>query len=127
MASLRRHERGDRPAHDVRPRRWVEILRPKQEGVLRGGSERRDSDDQGRAAFTRTYDSDGRAASPADNQWSNQMIGWSSRNLVIDRFGLDYESTETNGLVWIDDLETISGKSRVDRRHPDHHKHYVQN
>jgi hypothetical protein len=55
------------------------------------------------------------------------MIGWSSRNLVIDRFGLDYESTETNGLVWIDDLETISGKSRVDRRHPDHHKHYVQN
>ena len=33
------------------------------------------------------------------------MIGWSPRTLVIDRFRLDYESAETNGLVWTDDLE----------------------
>jgi hypothetical protein len=33
------------------------------------------------------------------------MIDWSPRTLVIDRFRLDYESAETNGLVCTDDLE----------------------
>jgi len=55
-----------------------------------------------------------------------RAVGWSPRNLVIDRFGLDYDFITANGLTWIDNLETSSGKSLADSRHPDHLKPYVQ-
>jgi hypothetical protein len=55
-----------------------------------------------------------------------QAVGWSPRNLVIDRFGLDYDFIEQHGLTWIDNLETSSGRSLADPRHPDHAKPYVQ-
>jgi hypothetical protein len=56
-----------------------------------------------------------------------RAVGWLPRDLIIDRFGLDYEFIEANGLTWIDNLETSSGKSLADPRHPDHFKLYVQN
>jgi hypothetical protein len=55
-----------------------------------------------------------------------KAVGWSPENLVIDRFGLDYDFIQANGLVWIDNLETGSGKSLADPKHPDHFKPYVQ-
>ena len=54
-------------------------------------------------------------------------VGWSPASLVIDRFGLDYEFIEANGLIWIDNFETDSGKSLADSRHCDHAKPYLQN
>jgi hypothetical protein len=53
-------------------------------------------------------------------------VGWSPANLVIDRFGLDYDFIEDNRLTWIDNLETGSGKSLADPTHPDHNQAYVQ-
>jgi len=56
-----------------------------------------------------------------------KAVGWSPDNLIIDRFGLDYEFIEANGLTWIDNLETSSGKNLADPKHPDYSKPYVQN
>jgi hypothetical protein len=56
-----------------------------------------------------------------------RAVGWCPDNLIIDRFGLDYAFIEANGLTWIDNLETGSGKSLADPKHPDHFKPYVQN
>jgi hypothetical protein len=53
-------------------------------------------------------------------------VGWSPEDLIIDRFGLDYEFIEKNGLVWVDNLETGSGGDLADPRHHDHSKPYVQ-
>jgi hypothetical protein len=53
-------------------------------------------------------------------------VGWSPHHLIIDRFGLDYAFIEENGLVWIDNLETGSGRSLADPAHSDHRKSYVQ-
>jgi hypothetical protein len=54
-------------------------------------------------------------------------VGWSPNDLLIERFGLDYDFIEANRLTWIDNLETSSGKSLADPKHPDHFKSYVQN
>lgn len=54
-------------------------------------------------------------------------IGWTTDNLIIDRFGLNYDFIQENNLTWIDNLETGSGKRLDDPRHPDHKKPYVQN
>jgi hypothetical protein len=56
-----------------------------------------------------------------------KAVGWSPDDLVIDRFGLDYDFIEANDLVWIDNLETSSGGNLADPRHRDHNKPYVQN
>jgi hypothetical protein len=57
-----------------------------------------------------------------------RAVGWSPGNLIIERFGLDYDFIERNGLTWIDNLTTAKGEYPLDdRRHPDHHKPYVQN
>jgi hypothetical protein len=56
-----------------------------------------------------------------------KAVSWSLRDLVIDRFGLDYGFIEANGLTWIDNLETSSGGSLADLKHPDHFKPYVRN
>ena len=53
-------------------------------------------------------------------------VGWHPDNLIIDRFGLNYDDIVRLGLTWIDNLETGSGKSLADRHHSDHHKPYVQ-
>jgi hypothetical protein len=53
-------------------------------------------------------------------------VGWSPRNLIIERFGLDYDFIAAQGLTWIDNLETSSGRSLADPHHPDFRKGYVQ-
>jgi len=55
-----------------------------------------------------------------------KAVGWSPDNLIIDRFGLDYDFIEANGLTWIDNLETGSGKNLSNPKHQDHFKPYVQ-
>jgi hypothetical protein len=47
--------------------------------------------------------------------------------LIIDRFGLNYDFIEAQGLTWIDNLETASGGRLDDPNHRDHYKPYVQN
>jgi len=46
--------------------------------------------------------------------------------LIIDRFGLIYDFIEANGLTWIDNLITGSGRDLADPRNPDHWKAPVQ-
>jgi hypothetical protein len=53
-------------------------------------------------------------------------VGWAPDNLVIDRFGLNLDFIEANGLSWINNLMTSSGKDLADPRHRDHDKRHVQ-
>ena len=53
-------------------------------------------------------------------------VGWDPGELVIDRFGLNMEFIEANGLSWIDNLMTSSGKDLADPNHRDHEKKHVQ-
>jgi hypothetical protein len=62
----------------------------------------------------------------------SKALQWNPANLIIDRFGLNYDFIMQNNLTWIDNLET-SGKGpggqkkRLDDPgHPDHGKPYVQ-
>jgi hypothetical protein len=56
-----------------------------------------------------------------------RATGWSPDNLIIDRFGLDYNFIEREGLTWIENLATAKGDYPLnDKRHPDHLKPYVQ-
>jgi hypothetical protein len=56
-----------------------------------------------------------------------RSVGWSPRNLVIDRFGLNHDFIEREKLTWIDNLATSKGEYPLDdKRHPDHRKPYVQ-
>jgi hypothetical protein len=53
-------------------------------------------------------------------------VGWDPSNLIIDRFGLNFDFIEEQGLTWIDNLETSGGGRLDDPNHPDHRKPYVQ-
>jgi hypothetical protein len=53
-------------------------------------------------------------------------VGWDPRHLMIDRFGLNADFIEANGLTWIENLETSKGKRLDHPSHPDHFKLYVQ-
>jgi hypothetical protein len=60
-----------------------------------------------------------------------KAVGWwpTRENLIIDRFGLDFETVERLNLVWINNLATGSKTMKYplnDERHPDHFKPYVQ-
>jgi hypothetical protein len=44
-------------------------------------------------------------------------VGWSPDHLIIDRFGLNYDFIQEQGLTWIDGLETGSGKDLGDPEH----------
>jgi len=61
-----------------------------------------------------------------DITWSDGESGYDPKNLIIDRFGLNYDFIIENNLTWIDNLVTGSGKDLADPNHPDHHKPYVQ-
>ncbi|MDY6837168.1 MAG: hypothetical protein SWH78_04255 [Thermodesulfobacteriota bacterium] len=52
--------------------------------------------------------------------------GWSPDNLLIDRFGLNYDFIEKHNLSWIDSLITASGENLASSRHHDYKKAYVQ-
>jgi hypothetical protein len=54
-------------------------------------------------------------------------VGWHPRDLLIERFGLDHDFIEREGLVWIENLVTSKGEYPLnDSRHNDHEKPYVQ-
>jgi hypothetical protein len=56
-----------------------------------------------------------------------RAVGWSPDNLIIERFGLDYDFIEREQLTWIDNLATSKGEYPLDdKQHPDHSKDYVQ-
>jgi hypothetical protein len=56
-----------------------------------------------------------------------KAVGWSPKDLTIDRFGLNADFIAEHGLTWIDNLETGSGKNLADPSHPHHRHPYVQN
>ncbi len=51
---------------------------------------------------------------------------WNPDNLIIDRFGLNYDFIEENKLTWIENLITSSNKDLASPKHLDHFKPYVQ-
>jgi hypothetical protein len=54
-------------------------------------------------------------------------VGWSPDRVIIERFGLNADFIEAQGLTWIEGLETSAGRYPLDDpRHPDHQKPYVQ-
>ena len=57
----------------------------------------------------------------------SKAVHWSADNLIVDRFGLNFDFIEENNLSWVDNLITGSGKNLASPKHPDHWKPYVQN
>jgi hypothetical protein len=55
-----------------------------------------------------------------------KATGWFPDNLIIDRFGLNYDFIEENNLTWIDNLITGSNQDLGSPKHKDHFAHYVQ-
>ena len=58
--------------------------------------------------------------------WSNGKSGYEPENLIIDRFGLNYNFIVANDLVWIENLITGSGKNLADPNHKHHNMEYLQ-
>jgi hypothetical protein len=56
-----------------------------------------------------------------------EAVGWDPRNLIIDRFGLNYDFIIDQGLTWIPNLKTSGKYSLDDPRHREHKQAYVQN
>ncbi|MFN4026464.1 MAG: hypothetical protein ACK4IZ_03360 [Flavobacterium sp.] len=61
-----------------------------------------------------------------DVYWSDGEQGYNPKDLIIDRFGLNYEFIQENGFTWIDNLVTGSGKDLSDPRHRNYKMPYVQ-
>lgn len=51
---------------------------------------------------------------------------WDPTELIIDRFGLNYDFIVEHDLTWIDNLETGSGNDLMSEDHRDHYKPYVR-
>ncbi len=71
--------------------------------------------------------------------WDDGETGYDPRDLIIDRFGLNYEFITGNNLTWIDNLVTgggelakmvggqvIQGTTKNGRPHPNFHLPYLQ-
>lgn len=58
--------------------------------------------------------------------WENGLKGYDPSGLIIDRFGLNYDFIEDNGLTWIDNLITGSKKNLASPSHKNYHMAYVQ-
>jgi hypothetical protein len=59
--------------------------------------------------------------------WTDGTEGYDPDNLIIDRFGLNYNFIISNNLTWIDNLITGSGKNLSSPSHPNFNLPYVQN
>lgn len=59
-------------------------------------------------------------------RWMDRVEGYNPSNLIIERFGLNYDFIEANHLTWIDNLITGSGKNLADPSHPNYWQPYVQ-
>lgn len=53
-----------------------------------------------------------------DVVWTDGTEGYDPTDLIIDRFGLQYDFIQRNNLTWIDNLITGSGKDLADPKHP---------
>jgi len=58
--------------------------------------------------------------------WRDGEYGYDPSDLVIDRFGLNYEDIAKLNLTWIDNLITGSGKNLASPSHKNYHMDYVQ-
>jgi len=58
--------------------------------------------------------------------WIDKTEGYSPDDLIIERFGLNYDFIIENGLTWIDNLITGSGKNLASPSHKNYHMDYVQ-
>ena len=59
-------------------------------------------------------------------QWSDGVLGYDPENLIIDRFGLNYDFIQKNRFTWIDNLITGSGKNLANPSHKNFKMPYVQ-
>ena len=62
----------------------------------------------------------------SDMESMSGATGYSPDTLIIDRFGLNFDFIEAQGLSWTNNLITSSGEDLANRKHNDHHKPYVQ-
>jgi len=62
----------------------------------------------------------------ASIRWNDKFQGYDPRDLIIQRFGLDFDFIEENNLSWINNLITGSGKNLNSPDHPNHYMDYVQ-
>jgi hypothetical protein len=58
--------------------------------------------------------------------WGDGMEGYDPKDLIIDRFGLNYDFILSNKYTWIDNLITGSGKNLASPVHPNFKLPYVQ-
>lgn len=61
-----------------------------------------------------------------DIEWEDGTTGFDPKNLIIDRFGLNYDFIEQNGFTWIDNLITGSGRNLASPSHRNFNMPYVQ-
>lgn len=59
--------------------------------------------------------------------WSDGVNGYDPHDLIIDRFGLNYDFIQEHGFTWIDNLITGGKKDLSDPEHRNHNMPYVQN
>ncbi len=59
--------------------------------------------------------------------WEDGTLGYDPSDLIIDRFGLNYDFIITNNLTWIDNLITGSGNNLASPSHRNYNMPYVQN
>jgi len=58
--------------------------------------------------------------------WEDGTEGYDPENLIIERFGLNYDFIIDNDLTWINNLITGSGKNLANPGHKNYHMEYVQ-
>jgi len=58
--------------------------------------------------------------------WNDGFTGYDPSDLIIDRFGLNYDFIVKNNLSWIENLITGSGKNLANPNHNNHNLPYVQ-
>lgn len=64
-----------------------------------------------------------------DVRWNDGMTGFDPENLIIERFGLNYDFIQKHKLTWIDNLITGNTQKVMDLASPTHKNHkmpYVQ-
>lgn len=59
--------------------------------------------------------------------WQDGTDGYNPEDLIIERFGLNFDFIEENGYTWIDNLMTGRGGNLNDPNHVFHYLPYVQN
>lgn len=61
-----------------------------------------------------------------DIRWEDEQEGYNPEDLIIERFGLEYEFIISKNYTWIDNLITGSGADLASKEHKNHNLEYVQ-